>query len=127
MSFSLWFVSIVLLEKPWCRLAKLLFLFGCFSLFTLLALSKEVISVTVVHKHLICEISSLGSPRKRGRINPIVPDPEGIMNQGHGNRTARAIQVRQDESINKRALLNLFQAIIANNRAGGWRKLKGNR
>ena len=41
MSFSLWFVSIVLLEKPWCRLAKFLFLFGCFSLFTLLALYKE--------------------------------------------------------------------------------------
>src|SRR6266567_3080999 len=29
------------------------------------------------------------------------------------------------DPINKRALLNLFQAIIANNRAGGWRKLKG--
>ena len=58
--------------------------------------------------------------------DPIVPDPEGIINQGQGNLTARAIQVRQDETINKRALLNLFQAIIANNRAGGWRKIKGN-
>jgi hypothetical protein len=58
--------------------------------------------------------------------DPIVPDPEGIINQGHGNLTARAIQVRQGETINQRALLNLFQAIIANNRAGGWRKLKGN-
>src|SRR5712692_6541876 len=56
--------------------------------------------------------------------DPIVPDPEGIINQGQGNLTARAIQVRQDETINKRALLNLFKAIIANNRAGGWRKLK---
>jgi hypothetical protein len=56
--------------------------------------------------------------------DPIVPDPEGIINQGQGNLTARAIQVRQGEAINKRALLNLFQAIIANNRAGGWRKLK---
>jgi hypothetical protein len=57
--------------------------------------------------------------------DPIVPDPEGLINQGQGNLTARAIQVRQDETINTRALLNLFQAIIANNRAGGWRKLKG--
>jgi hypothetical protein len=57
--------------------------------------------------------------------DPLVPDPEGIINQGHGNRTARAIQVRQGEPINQRALLNLFQAIIAHNRAGGWRKLKG--
>jgi len=58
--------------------------------------------------------------------DPIAPDPAGIINQGQGNLTARAIQVRQNESINKRALLNLFKAIIANNRAGGWRKLKGN-
>ena len=29
------------------------------------------------------------------------------------------------ETINQRALLNLFQAIIAHNRVGGWRKLKG--
>jgi hypothetical protein len=36
-----------------------------------------------------------------------------------------SIYIHQDETINKRALLNLFQAIIANNRAGGWRKLKG--
>src|SRR2546423_11403478 len=53
----------------------------------------------------------------------IAPDPEGIINQGQGNLTARAIQVRQGETINERALLNLFQAIIANNRAGGRRKL----
>ena len=57
--------------------------------------------------------------------DPTVSDPEGIINQGHGNRTARAIQVRQGETINQRALLNLFRAIIANNRAGGWRRLKG--
>src|SRR5438552_12435979 len=57
--------------------------------------------------------------------DPIVLDPEGIINQGQGNLTARAIQVRQGETINTRALLNLFKAIIANNRAGGWRKLKG--
>jgi hypothetical protein len=56
--------------------------------------------------------------------DPIAPDPEGIINQGHGNLTARAIQVRQGETINERALLALFKQIIANNRAGGWRKLK---
>ncbi|HLZ57974.1 MAG TPA: DUF1801 domain-containing protein [Ktedonosporobacter sp.] len=57
--------------------------------------------------------------------DPLAPDPEGMINQGQGNLTARAIQVRQGETINKDALLNLFQAVIANNRAGGWRKLKG--
>jgi hypothetical protein len=56
--------------------------------------------------------------------DPIAPDPEGIINQGHGNLTARAIQIREGETINRPALLQLFRAVIANNRAGGWRKLQ---
>ncbi len=56
--------------------------------------------------------------------DPIAPDPEGIINQGQGNATARAIQVYEGESIKKRALLDLFKAVIANNRAGGWRRLR---
>ena len=55
--------------------------------------------------------------------DPIAPDPEGIINQGQGNLTARAIQVRQGETLNQRALLNLFKEVIKNNRAGGWRKV----
>ena len=55
--------------------------------------------------------------------DPIAPDPEGIINQGQGNLTARAIQIHQGDAINERALLALFRAVIANNRAGGWRKL----
>jgi hypothetical protein len=55
--------------------------------------------------------------------DPIAPDPAGIINQGQGNLTARAIQVRQGEALNERALLGLLRAVIANNRAGGWRKL----
>lgn len=57
--------------------------------------------------------------------DPIAPDPEGIINQGQGNLTARAIQVRQGDILNERALLQLFRAVIANNRAGGWRALQG--
>jgi hypothetical protein len=55
--------------------------------------------------------------------DPIAPDPEGIINQGHDNATARAIQIEQDEPINESAMLALFKAVIANNRAGGWRKI----
>lgn len=55
--------------------------------------------------------------------DPIAPDPESIINQGQDNLTARAIQVRQGETINQRALLNLFKEVIKNNRAGGWRKV----
>jgi hypothetical protein len=54
----------------------------------------------------------------------IVPDPEGIITGGHDNNTARTVAVRQGERINKRALKAMFKQIIANNRAGGWRKLK---
>jgi len=42
----------------------------------------------------------------------IVPDPEGIITAGRDNTTARTVAIRQGETI------------IANNRAGGWRKLK---
>ena len=54
----------------------------------------------------------------------IVPDPEGIITSGHGNTTARTVAIRQGETINAPALTAIFRAIIANNRAGGWRKLK---
>ena len=54
----------------------------------------------------------------------IVPDPEGIITGGHGNQTGRMIAVHQDEKLNEPALLTMFRQIIANNRAGGWRKLK---
>jgi hypothetical protein len=54
----------------------------------------------------------------------IVPDPEGIITGGHDNKTARTVAVRQGERINAPALRAMFRQIIANNRAGGWRKLK---
>jgi hypothetical protein len=54
----------------------------------------------------------------------IVPDPEGIITAGHDNKTARTVAVRQGETINTAALSDMIKQIIANNRAGGWRKLK---
>src|SRR5712691_10137394 len=54
----------------------------------------------------------------------IVPDPDGIITGGHGNKTARTVAVRQGETINAPALTAMFRQIVANNRAGGWRKLK---
>jgi len=54
----------------------------------------------------------------------IVPDPEGIITAGHDNKTARTVAFRAGEEINARALTAMFRQIIANNRAGGWRKLK---
>jgi hypothetical protein len=54
----------------------------------------------------------------------IVPDPEGIITAGLNNQTARTVSFRRGEAINAPALKSMFEQIIANNRAGGWRKLK---
>jgi hypothetical protein len=53
----------------------------------------------------------------------IVPDPDGIITAGHDNKTARTVAFRQGEPVNSPALSAIFRQIIANNRAGGWRKL----
>jgi hypothetical protein len=57
----------------------------------------------------------------------IVPDPDGIITSGHDNKTARSIAFRNGDPIHRRALLAMFRQIIANNRAGGWRKVKARR
>jgi len=54
----------------------------------------------------------------------IVPDPEGIITGGHDNSTARTVAVHEGETLPASALAEMFCQIIANNRAGGWRKLK---
>ena len=54
----------------------------------------------------------------------IVPDPEGIITAGHDNKTARTVESQQGEQVNAPALTTMFRQIIANNRAGGWRKIK---
>ena len=56
--------------------------------------------------------------------DPIVPDPQGIITSGQENTTARTVAIRRGEKINERALTAMLRAVIANNRAGGWRKLQ---
>jgi hypothetical protein len=53
--------------------------------------------------------------------DPLVPDPDGIVTGGQANKTGRTVAIREGERINRRALVRMFKAIIANNRAGGWR------
>ena len=59
--------------------------------------------------------------------DPTVPDPHGIINQGHGNATAKAVQIYASDPIDRTAMKAMFRAVIANNRAGGWRTLSGAR
>jgi hypothetical protein len=56
--------------------------------------------------------------------DPIAPDPAGIINQGHSNATARAIQIHEKDALDEGAFVKLIQAVAGNNRKGGWRKLK---
>ena len=60
-------------------------------------------------------------------FDPIAPDPTGLINQGQGNATARSIQVYADSRLDETALLALLRAVIANNRAGGWRAVQQRR
>jgi hypothetical protein len=54
----------------------------------------------------------------------IVPDPERIITGGHDNTTARTVAIYKGEPINAPALEAMFRQIVANNRAGGWRRLR---
>jgi hypothetical protein len=53
----------------------------------------------------------------------LVPDPEGLVTGGHENKTGRTIALYEGDVIKDEALLAMFRQQIANNRAGGWRKL----
>lgn len=55
--------------------------------------------------------------------DPLVPDPDGIITGGHDNATGRTVAIYEGEQINAAALQAMFEAIVAHNRAGGWRKL----
>ncbi len=55
----------------------------------------------------------------------IVPDPEGIITGGHENKTARTVAFHEGDEINAPALRAMLAQIVADNRAGGWRRLKG--
>jgi hypothetical protein len=54
----------------------------------------------------------------------IVPDPDRIITGGHGNTTARQVAIYEDEPVPAQSLLAMFRQIVADNRAGGWRKIK---
>jgi hypothetical protein len=54
----------------------------------------------------------------------IAPDPQNIITAGHNNKTGRTVAFHEDDPVNEEALVEIFRAIIANNRAGGWRKIK---
>jgi len=75
----------------------------------------------LTNSHVVYGLQSLTVTLDDGAI---VPDPAGIITAGHANQTARTVAVYRGETLNAPALTAMFKQIIANNRAGGWRKLK---
>jgi hypothetical protein len=59
--------------------------------------------------------------------DPIAPDPDGIVTSGHENKTARCVAVYEGEAVPAAPLLAMLRAIVANNRAGGWRAIQAGR
>jgi hypothetical protein len=57
----------------------------------------------------------------------IVPDPEGIITGGHGNKTARMISFYEGDRVRARPLTTMIKQIIANNRARPRRKPRARR
>ncbi|HEY2888934.1 MAG TPA: DUF1801 domain-containing protein, partial [Candidatus Limnocylindrales bacterium] len=57
----------------------------------------------------------------------IVPDPDGLITAGHDNLTARTIGFGPDDPIRADALIRFLRRLVADNRAGGWRRLKQSR
>jgi len=54
----------------------------------------------------------------------IVPDPQGLVTAGQENKTARTIGFREGDVVPAEALLEFFRRLVADNRAGGWRRLR---
>ena len=54
----------------------------------------------------------------------IVPDPDGLITAGQGNKTARTIGFREGDDVPEEPLLTFFRRLVADNRAGGWRRLR---
>ncbi|MEG9249232.1 DUF1801 domain-containing protein [Arthrobacter sp. Soc17.1.1.1] len=54
----------------------------------------------------------------------LAPDPHGIITGGTSNSTGRTVALYEDGPLDEDALREMFRAIIADNRAGGWRNIK---
>jgi hypothetical protein len=54
----------------------------------------------------------------------IVPDPHGLITAGQENTTARTIAFGEGDVVPENHLLDFFRRLVADNRAGGWRRLK---
>ena len=55
--------------------------------------------------------------------DPLVSDPQGIINRGHDAQTGRQIAIYRDDELPADAFTAIIGEIAEHNRAGGWRNL----
>jgi hypothetical protein len=83
-----------------------------------------------VQPYFVCEGTVAAFLAAKDHVNVfvydggIVPDPHGLVTAGHANKTARTIAFREGDDVPEEHLLDFFRHLVADNRAGGWRKLK---
>jgi hypothetical protein len=83
-----------------------------------------------VQPYFVCEGTVAAFLAARDHVNVfvydggIVPDPHGLVTAGRQNKTARTIAFREGDDVPEEHLLEFFRRLVADNRAGGWRKLK---
>jgi hypothetical protein len=77
------------------------------------------------HKGNVCALLAAKQHVNVFIYDPIAPDPDNIINQGHANATARSIQISEGTFPNEKAFVELIRAVVANNEKGGWRKVGG--
>lgn len=77
------------------------------------------------HKGSVCALLAAKQHVNVFIYDPIAPDPNNIINQGHNNQTARSIQISEDNFPDEHSFVELIRSVVANNEKGGWRKLRG--
>jgi len=75
------------------------------------------------HKGNVCALLAAKNHVNVFIYDPIAADPGKIINQGHGNQTARAIQITKNHFPDEKSFVELIKAVVDNNEKGGWRKI----
>lgn len=75
------------------------------------------------HKGNVCALLAAKDHVNVFIYDPIASDPGNIINQGQDNKTARSIQISKDHFPDEQSFVELVEAVVENNKNGGWRKL----
>ncbi len=76
-----------------------------------------------IYKGSVCALLAAKDHVNIFIYDPTAPDPGHIINQGHENKTARAIQVPRGTFPDEQAFIELIRTVASRNEQGGWRKL----